>query len=117
MAQNAKQRSPKIAEPESSKSHSISSDFRPRASSRSVLPFGAPLAAGDQTAEVMRGVAALLLVLPGATALADRPESAFPPRSVSVTFDDLPAVRGNVDDVVALNRRLLKALNDAGSAP
>jgi peptidoglycan/xylan/chitin deacetylase (PgdA/CDA1 family) len=62
----------------------------------------------------MRGVAALLLaLLPATFALADRSESASPSRSVAVTFDDLPAVRGSVDDIVALNRRLLKALSDA----
>jgi peptidoglycan/xylan/chitin deacetylase (PgdA/CDA1 family) len=62
----------------------------------------------------MNCVAALLIaLLPATITLADRSENAPPSRNVAVTFDDLPAVRGSVDDIVALNQRLLKALNDA----
>jgi len=63
----------------------------------------------------MKRVARLLLpLLLAAIALAACSESSSRSRAVAVTFDDLPAVRGSVDDVVALNQRLLKALNDAG---
>jgi peptidoglycan/xylan/chitin deacetylase (PgdA/CDA1 family) len=62
----------------------------------------------------MKRVACLLLALLSATiTLVACSESSSRSRTVAVTFDDLPAVRGSVDDIVALNLRLLKSLNDA----